>query len=186
MRRTWTDEQLATAVREGKSYTDVTRQLGISVGSGGAIVNVKKGIERLKLDLSHWEFDPYRTETTKRCSACQVFKPYEDFFIARASKDGRANLCKDCKRERQRLNKWLRTHGLTLEEYEQKLEEQNGVCAICEEGPNGGRWPRLYVDHNHETGKPRGLLCSKHNLGLGKFDDNPNHLEKAAAYLRKW
>jgi hypothetical protein len=67
---------------------------------------------------------------------------------------------------------------------ETMLAAQNGRCAICprEISPEIAR--SLHVDHCHKTGRVRGLLCRKCNLGLGNYDDTPEHLEKAAAYLR--
>jgi hypothetical protein len=56
-----------------------------------------------------------------------------------------------------------------------------GICGLAEVG--GG--PLLCVDHNHETGQIRGLLCSNCNVGLGMFADSPARLDQAAAYLRK-
>jgi hypothetical protein len=55
---------------------------------------------------------------------------------------------------------------------------QNGVCAICKEATV------LEVDHDHKTGIMRGLLCPRHNKGLGFFSDKPELLEAAAKYLR--
>ncbi len=59
--------------------------------------------------------------------------------------------------------------GLTLEDYDKMSEEQNGVCAICDGINLDGR--RLYVDHDHETGKVRGLLCLKCNNRLGVLEN---------------
>lgn len=61
-------------------------------------------------------------------------------------------------------------------------EERRGVCPLCERDMwlNG---QRLVVDHCHETGKVRSLLCSRCNRGMGMFEDNPESLRKAAKYL---
>ena len=72
-------------------------------------------------------------------------------------------------------------YGLSESDYRTLVEGQQGQCAIC------GRIParrRLAVDHDHETGSVRGLLCGPCNIGLGVFQDNPTILEKAAEYLR--
>ena len=68
-------------------------------------------------------------------------------------------------------------YGLSLEEYDTMMHKQNGACAIC--GSNG----RLHVDHNHDTGKVRGLLCMDCNTGIGKLQDSADLLKKAAEYL---
>ena len=71
-------------------------------------------------------------------------------------------------------------YGLTLAAYEQLVERQGGVCAICGERPVK---QRLGVDHNHVTGKIRGALCHNCNLGLGKFKDDIQMLIRAVDYL---
>lgn len=81
------------------------------------------------------------------------------------------------KREKQKLRQW----GLTIEQYEELLKRQNGVCAICNKACSSGR--KLAIDHDHKTGRIRGLLCSNCNLGLGKFFDNKELLRKAISYL---
>lgn len=73
-------------------------------------------------------------------------------------------------------------YGITVDAYQYLLDKQGGKCAICEQG-NGLR--RLCVDHCHETGAVRGLLCTGCNSAIGKLDDNPNLLRKAASYLER-
>lgn len=77
-------------------------------------------------------------------------------------------------------------YGLTLDEYEQLAEIQNRKCAICgcEQRPDAMGRDRLHVDHDHETGRVRGLLCSGCNIGLGNFAEDPARLESAARYIR--
>jgi hypothetical protein len=81
-------------------------------------------------------------------------------------------------------------YNITREQYNQMLESQNGVCAICgkEETIVDKRINRiilLAVDHDHQTGKVRGLLCSHCNKALGGFKDNTGLLNKAINYLNK-
>lgn len=73
-------------------------------------------------------------------------------------------------------------YDLSLEEFEAMNEAQDGKCAIC--GQPCPIHSRLSVDHDHETGRVRGLLCSSHNVGLGMFGDDPDLLIAAAEYLR--
>jgi len=73
--------------------------------------------------------------------------------------------------------------GITLDVYNKILEGQNGVCAICKDECLTGR--QLAVDHDHKTGKVRGLLCMECNIGLGKFKDSSELLSKAISYLQK-
>jgi hypothetical protein len=69
----------------------------------------------------------------------------------------------------QQRKRTLSAYDLTIEEFEAMLAAQGGVCAICA-GPPGGRWNRLFVDHDHETGKVRGLLCHLCNAALERVD----------------
>lgn len=71
-------------------------------------------------------------------------------------------------------------YGITLEDYEIMYEEQNGVCAICE-GTDMNRM--LSVDHCHDTGRVRGLLCGTCNRALGLFKDSPELLKRAKEYV---
>jgi hypothetical protein len=75
--------------------------------------------------------------------------------------------------------------GIGVDEYDAILLAQGGGCAICGNGIGDGRGHRLHVDHCHGTGIVRGILCSGCNLGLGKFADDPERLERAAEYLRR-
>jgi hypothetical protein len=95
------------------------------------------------------------------------------------------------RRLRERKYRIQKQYGLSPERYEAMLAAQGGRCAIC-----GTSEPRLnsnavyyctfsfHVDHCHETGKVRGLLCSRCNVGLGSFEDDVELLERAVAYLR--
>lgn len=76
-----------------------------------------------------------------------------------------------------------RYYNITLEEYDQMVGIQGGKCAICGgKNPNG---KRLHVDHNHKTGKIRGLLCFECNTALGNMKDDIDILNKAITYLRE-
>lgn len=82
---------------------------------------------------------------------------------------------------RQRAGHLKRKLGMTIEQYDVLLEAQGGGCFIC------GRPPRedisLHVDHDHSTGKVRGILCFCCNNALADFQEDPALLSKAAAYL---
>ena len=75
-----------------------------------------------------------------------------------------------------------RRYGITPEDYDGLLAHQQGVCAICGATEPGGRG-RFHVDHCHDEGIIRGLLCANCNQGLGKFKDDPTLLTSAIAYL---
>lgn len=79
-------------------------------------------------------------------------------------------------------------YGITLEDYNNLCAAQNGVCAICARPERAiSRYTKkamtLAVDHNHATGKIRGLLCGRCNRGLGMFDDDPARMTAAIKYL---
>ena len=79
---------------------------------------------------------------------------------------------------------WLmKNFGLTPDDYDRMLKEQNGGCAICGSDDPGNKRDHFAVDHNPKTGKVRALLCYQCNVGLGHFKDNPDLLRKAADYL---
>jgi len=76
----------------------------------------------------------------------------------------------------------IRSYGISVEEYDQMLEDQGGTCYICGEPPQGRA---LDIDHCHKSGKVRGLLCSNHNRALGLLGDDPALLLKSIEYLVK-
>lgn len=75
-------------------------------------------------------------------------------------------------------------YGLTLEDYNQMLAAQNGKCAICNEDQSKQK-RRLSIDHNHQTGQIRGLLCINCNVGLGRLE-NVTWIKLAQIYLEKY
>lgn len=76
-------------------------------------------------------------------------------------------------------------YGLTEEAHDAMLASQGGCCAICKTFRWGSTSGVPHVDHDHETGEVRGLLCFACNTGLGKLGDNVESLERALAYLKK-
>ncbi len=86
-----------------------------------------------------------------------------------------------------RRSKIRKNYGMELEDYEAMLLEQGGVCAICKlpetrRHQDGTPW-NMPVDHDHETGAVRGLLCANCNTGIANFRDNPAFLAHAIQYL---
>jgi len=83
-----------------------------------------------------------------------------------------------------------RRYGITLEEYDTMLAKQNYVCAICKNPESmlhkSGRLYNLSIDHDHDTGRVRGLLCRNCNIGLGCFNDDILQLRAAISYLTKY
>ncbi len=81
-----------------------------------------------------------------------------------------------------------RNFGITLHDYNKRLADQFGVCAICgkrETMQTSDGVRALAVDHCHNTGRVRGLLCSRCNTGIGSFEDDVTLLQSAISYLQK-
>jgi len=81
-----------------------------------------------------------------------------------------------------------RTHGITLEQYQLLLKQQDGVCAICKRPEfvlcsGTGKARYLAVDHNHSTGKIRALLCTNCNKAVGHLKDSPELAKACLEYL---
>jgi Recombination endonuclease VII len=109
--------------------------------------------------------------------------------IWRASTAGKisdATYRQSSKARRNHLKHALRhKYGLTLDPYDARVRAQGGRCAICRQLPNGMYNHRLHVDHDHTTGRVRGLLCGNCNSGLGSFKDDPLRLHSAITYLNE-
>jgi|ERR1017187_7892677 hypothetical protein len=90
------------------------------------------------------------------------------------------------KKVRRRKYEYEKKFNLTIEQYDEMLRQQDYKCAICRrDTPNKKQNTHWAVDHDHTTGKVRGLLCQNCNQGLGKFKDNKILLEEAIKYLQK-
>ncbi len=81
--------------------------------------------------------------------------------------------------------------GITLDDYNEMLKRQNGLCAICSKASgtdkhSGVRTKALSVDHDHETGGIRGLLCGDCNRGIGQLGDSLERLKSAVRYLESF
>lgn len=134
----------------------------------------------------------------KECKRCKKELPIHAFGRASATKDGLKCYCKKCRsmtaqkryagnRKPNRELGLKYRYGLTLEQYDLIWEAQEGVCVICGKPEITERTPgvvfSLCVDHDHKTGRIRGLLCRRCNAGLGNFKDSADNLTRAAAYL---
>ncbi len=85
---------------------------------------------------------------------------------------------------KRRVDVMRKRYGITPEDYAAMLAAQGGKCAICHGGPNGPG-TRLHVDHCHNGGQVRGLLCSKCNTAVGLLDNDPARADALAVYLRR-
>lgn len=106
-----------------------------------------------------------------------------------------SNTCRECARRHQRTRYWkhrdirnkgsvdirrLRRYGITVAQYNELILKQNGACAICK---TEGNRQSLSVDHDHETGRIRGLLCHNCNLAIGLCHDSIEILKASIEYL---
>ena len=134
-----------------------------------------------------------------KCSSCQETKDSTLFPKATTKKRGFAWECTKCKTARREEKKksmtaeeWTLLHrgyylkaayGITLEEYNKKVKQQNHKCAICKADEVDVMNQTLYVDHCHTTNKVRGLLCHPCNVSLGLLKENIEVLDNAKTYL---
>ena len=107
----------------------------------------------------------------------------------RYNKNWKAYYKRQIEKRRYHSRDLMKNYGLTTEDYEILLKKQNGLCAICNraetsKSPIDESFRRLAVDHDHETGKVRGLLCASCNNGLGCFKDNIDLLQASVDYLK--
>lgn len=137
-------------------------------------------------------------KVTRVCTKCGQEKPEEAFGWSSRRKNRRRYDCRDCRsnmamargyykkprphqtREYLQNRDLLRYFGITLDQYNELLQKQDGCCALCGNPPTTRR---LAVDHDHQTGRIRGLLCGWCNRALGLFRDDPALLTKAIGYL---
>lgn len=117
----------------------------------------------------------------KQCPSCGLQKPRTNFSKNKTTKDGLQSWCKDCINNQ----KLFREYGITKDQYDILLESQNYKCKICGI-VNSGRSDkgRLLVDHDHKTGRVRGLLCHPCNAALGLLKDDEKTISKALEYIR--
>lgn len=105
--------------------------------------------------------------------------PWGDHFVDLSEFKG--GYCNNCRPLSQRDNSLRRKYGITLDDYVEMWNSQNGECAICQEKKS-----RLDVDHCHETGRVRGLLCMRCNYNLlGCVKDDVNIIRRAVEYLEE-
>jgi hypothetical protein len=123
----------------------------------------------------------------KWCPDCATVKPLSDFVRNASQPSGFAGYCKPCHNARGKASKdkvggsrtyhLKRRYGITAAEADAMLADQGGLCAICRAAP------AAHVDHDHDTGAVRALLCFNCNGGLGQFKDDPAVLRAAAEYV---
>jgi len=141
-----------------------------------------------------------KERTHKRCPVCAEDKPLDEFHIVKPKRggtflQGRCKVCNAqyCRRwfseNKHRLKSLNRQshlrveHGLTPEAYEALFQAQNGLCAICFRPCNTHK--NLSIDHDHKSGKIRGLLCRNCNCAIGQAREDVTILKSMIAYLER-
>lgn len=143
----------------------------------------------------------------RKCKDCEKTPEEVEFGQHKGTIDGLAIVCKPCNRARTkkttanysaekraeiterfkspkyRNNAMMRIFGIDLLSHEEMKIQQDNKCLICSETFTEAKVP--HIDHNHETGKIRGLLCRTCNSGLGMFKDDPDKLRQAITYLKR-
>ena len=128
------------------------------------------------------------------CNTCGLTKHYTKFYINKRKSPAGYRLddkCKLCKLEQSRTSKWKNKYGVSEKEVYDAYKQQVGKCLICSLeltiptiGSKNKTASVFHIDHNHITGKFRGLLCHHCNTGLGHFKDDIRLLVKAQEYLQ--
>jgi hypothetical protein len=118
------------------------------------------------------------SDTTSKCRRCKLDLPLDSFHNDKRTANGRYDICKQCRVIHRNITK------ISDQQYDSLLQAQNNSCAIC--GIHTSETERgLVVDHNHQTHKIRGLLCTRCNVGLGYYGDDTTKLSMAIEYLIK-
>lgn len=185
----------------------VAKEAGVTVGTVYNVFNypekvipetTNKVLEAVKVLNYSYNLMP----TRKMCTVCKVAKPFEDFYDGYKAKKQRDmtnkkyphSRCKECDHarvriyhkdnkakvtKRQLISHRRRLYGLNEEEYNNMILSQNNLCAICNKPSD----KTLHIDHDHVTGRVRGLLCSNCNLGIGLLEEDLVVLNRAIEYL---
>lgn len=150
----------------------------------------------------------YKSMTEKSCVKCREVKPIEEFPVQSKSPSGYGKYCTDCNREN--VSKWAesnperysdrikrrtdkngvrfsdswfkiksRVYNIPIQKLKDMFVSSEGLCEICFEYTGAN----LVIDHDHDTGEVRGLLCQQCNIGLGAFKDSQTSLIQAIQYL---
>ena len=150
---------------------------------------------KIEKDLSEYGKDKYTKDgLTYRCKNCRNSQ-YNDYYKKNPEKQKQKNNLQKENRKKyyssedgvrsSRKSHLKRTYGITIEEYEFKLNNQDNKCAICNNYNTHDKHGVLAVDHCHKTGLIRDLLCFKCNAALGAVNEDIDILKKMIKYLKK-
>lgn len=129
---------------------------------------------RKRAERRAWRAVP---EGHKLCRGCGQAKPHSEWHRNTTASDGLSSRCKACRAAEGRAGHLKRQYGITEADRDEMILSQMGICSICLAAP------AVHVDHCHETGRVRGVLCFNCNSAIGKLGDDPDTLRRAIAYL---
>jgi len=123
------------------------------------------------------------SDSVKKCTRCKVEKPQnkEYFPLHNKKKDGLDSWCRKCRATYRNEICRGKFRDVISDEDLKMIKETTKECVICGEESN-----RLVVDHDHKTGKIRGMLCNHCNRGIGHFRDDPILMRFAATYVEQF
>jgi len=132
----------------------------------------------------------FKNKDSKQCRKCEIIKPKTEFASNGGSK---ISYCRECYKSIG-LTSNLSKYGLTVDQYIDMFEKQNGKCYICKKDEPSHTKKRLSVDHDHSCcGKGKGckkcvrmLLCSQCNMALGAVKDDVSVLKNMVRYLEQY
>lgn len=168
--------------------------------------------EKKRKPKKDWSTDP-GFKICRKCLEKKPVGDFNIHFGKTRTKDKLRNECRECQKTKSRTHylkikdEWNRKRrenklaerpmrhnshlkkmfNISLLDYNDMLKKQDGKCAICgsdKPSAKGDKIVHFAVDHNHETGEIRSLLCIQCNQGLGQFKDSPELLQKAIEYLK--
>jgi hypothetical protein len=129
-------------------------------------------------------WDRSKSEATQRYLDTIRLSPDEKKISMKAAQERYNARYPERRAEQQRKAHMKANYGLTLDTLEALIAHRHGTCDICGDAPAPDSMGRtLHVDHDHNTGKVRGMLCRECNFGLGKFQDDIMRLRGATQYL---
>lgn len=128
---------------------------------------------------SNVETNIITTVDFRMCTNCEIYQYCNNFLIDKRNNKPRTE-CKTCSRKRRHKSSGF----IFIKNYEAMLKQCNDCCQICERHKSVFK-RGLAVDHDHKTGIVRGILCHNCNTAIGKLNDNPIIIKKAASYLKK-
>ncbi|OYV96183.1 MAG: hypothetical protein B7Z62_08725 [Deltaproteobacteria bacterium 37-65-8] len=115
------------------------------------------------------------------CNICEEEKKHNGNMLVCIDCEGKVN--KGKMKDYYRGKEMFKKYGITIGDYYDIMKSQGGTCKICKAPSKIKGTRRLAIDHDHNTGKVRGLLCLQCNVMIGMSNDNPDRLINAANYL---